>query len=252
MDASSFSSDEILISIIIPFLNESAVIEDLFLNITQTFPVNSFLEENKKVSYEVIFVDGGSRDNTSDKIRNIFGENKNHEIISSAKGRSIQMNTGAKQAKGQCLLFLHADTRLPDKSMDLLTTFCQQHEKSWGSFSIKFDDEHLAFRLLARMINWRSELTRVVTGDQAIFVKQETFHSLGGFPEIPLMEDVAFTKRLKKCSAPYRIKQAATTSSRRWKSKGLLRTIGLMWFLRFAYVIGVSPGRLASWYYPND
>ena len=172
-------------------------------------------------------------------------------MIESQKGRAKQMNAGAKDAKGDAYLFLHADTLLPNKVCQELMSFLVQNKKVWGSFSIDFDDKTFPFRCLAWMINRRSELTQVVTGDQAMFVKRQAFLKLGGFPDIPLMEDVAITKALKKYSTGFRSSQSVITSSRRWKHKGLLRTIMFMWFLRLAYVLGISPERLSSWYYPN-
>jgi len=251
MNASAVTSKDYVLSVIIPFLNESASIEKLLLNIDEVFPEIEFVRGRRKLAYEFIFVDGGSIDETPKKINKHFQNKSNVFILESEKGRAKQMNIGALKANGDAYLFIHADTLLPNTACHVLMDFFEQNKKVWGSFSISFDDNAIPFRLLSWMINRRSELTQVVTGDQALFVKRDNFEKLGGFPDIPLMEDVAITKKLRKYSSGFRCKDAVITSSRRWKHKGLLRTIMLMWFLRLAYVLGVSPKRLASWYYPD-
>ncbi len=243
--------EKIALSVIIPFLNESSVIDALLANIEKAFPLHYYLNKKDELLCEFIFVDGGSSDDSKQKIQDFIQKNARCSITSSEKGRAKQMNAGALEAKGECCLFLHADTRLPDNTVELLLGFLKQKEKVWGSFSMKFDDEGVVFRLLAWMINRRSGLTQVVTGDQALFVRSDIFKELKGFPDIPLMEDVAMTKSLREYSQPFRIKDAVMTSSRRWKSKGLIRTILMMWFLRFAYLVGIHPKRLVSWYYPD-
>ena len=191
---------------------------------------------------EVIISDDHSTDNTLDIVSQY-----DVKIINSASGRAKQMNAGAAVALGDTLLFLHADTilptMLPNTLPNMLPTIYQ-----WGFFKVRLSGQHWMFRVIETMINLRSSLTSVATGDQCIFVARDLFVKLKGYKDIPLMEDVELSKRLKLLSKPHVINQAVTTLSRRWESNGIVLTIILMWRIRFLYFMGVSPKTLAKSY----
>jgi hypothetical protein len=157
------------------------------------------------------------------------------------------MNRGAREAAGQYLLFLHADS-LPGVNAQQLAAYFE-HLPRWGFCRVRLQGERFAFRLISFFINWRSRLTRVATGDQMQFISRECQQRYGGFDEIPLMEDVALSKRLRKLAAPLVIAEPVHTSSRRWSHNGVVRTVLQMWALRLAYVLGLSPAWLARRYY---
>ncbi len=219
------------ISIIIPVLNEAK-------NISNNLSKLQFLRKQT----ELIIVDGGSQDNTTDVCLPLADE-----IIQSAKGRSIQMNAGAKIASGDILLFLHADTTLPDNSLLLIKKGLSE-KYQWGRFDVELSGNHFMFQVIAFFMNWRSRLTGISTGDQTLFVQKKLFYQAGQFPEIPLMEDIAMCKRLKKHSSPLCLEAKVVTSSRRWQSFGIFRTISLMWWLRLLYFLGCSPESLTQLY----
>ena len=223
------------ISIIIPVLNEASVIVQSL----------SSLQPFRQKGHEVIVVDGGSDDDTM-----FLSKPLADEVIQSPRGRSRQMNTGATLARGDILLFLHADTFLPDHSERLIVEGMKGRRRSWGRFDVKLSGKHPLLRIIEFLMNWRSRLSHIATGDQAIFVKREIFETIGGFPEIDLMEDITLTKILKRYGRPICLWQRVLTSSRRWETKGLSRTIFLMWFLRLAYFYKVDPKRLIKLYYP--
>lgn len=158
------------------------------------------------------------------------------------------MNAGAAQASGDLLLFLHVDTRLPEGAIALLQQAFVQPAVQWGRFDVRLSGAHRAFRLIETMINLRSRVSGVATGDQALFLRAGLFHAIGGFPAIPLMEDVAITKTLRRLSRPLCLRERVTTSSRRWEQHGIVRTVLLMWWLRLLYVCGMSPARLRDMY----
>ena len=222
------------ISIIIPTLNEAD-------SIVETLERVQPLRQQK---HEVIVVDGGSRDQTLQ-----LSEPFVDYAIQSRPGRARQMNSGAVLAKNEILLFLHADTRLPIDATQRIGEALNHKMKVWGRFDVRLSGDHFMFRIIERMINLRSCLTGVMTGDQAIFVRREIFEQLGGYADISLMEDVELSKRLRAISRAYCIHSPVMTSSRRWEEHGILKTIGLMWRLRFLYFIGVDPARLASSYH---
>ncbi|MCY4531097.1 MAG: TIGR04283 family arsenosugar biosynthesis glycosyltransferase [Gammaproteobacteria bacterium] len=195
---------------------------------------------------DLIAVDGGSTDETL-----VLLSHSNIRVISAARGRSNQMNEGAAVATGDVLLFLHADTRLPPDYIEKLALFIRSG-KPWGRFNVRFDDNHPMFRLIASMMNWRSRLTGICTGDQAIFIRRSTFESLNGFADIPLFEDIDLCKRLKSQDWPFCIKSPVTTSGRRWRTHGFCKTILLMSWLRLLYFFGVSPEILSQIYYKPD
>ena len=169
-------------------------------------------------------------------------------VVQSEPGRARQMNFGAALAETACLLFLHADTVLPLDGVTLATRALSGTGSTWGRFDVSFDDDSPAMKTVAWFMNNRSALTGICTGDQAIFTTVKAFESAGRFPEIPLMEDIALSRRLLKAGRPSRIRTPVVTASRRWQQKGLFRTIVTMWWLRFLYAAGVPPDQLAKRY----
>lgn len=220
-----------MLSIIMPALDEAANIEAAL----------QALAPYRERDVEVIVVDGGSRDATAALARPLADC-----VIMAPRGRSLQMNTGAAAARGDALLFLHADTNLPEDADRLILDGLARSGRGWGRFDVKFDGGALAF--VAIMMNTRSRLTGIATGDQAMFATRAAFEAAGGFPPIALMEDVALSARLKRISRPLCLTAHATTSARRWQQHGVLRTILLMWKLRLVYYFGADPVRLAQTY----
>jgi rSAM/selenodomain-associated transferase 2 len=157
------------------------------------------------------------------------------------------MNVGAQAASGRVFWFLHADTRLPDKAAHRIIE-AVQHAGGWGRFDVRLSGDRFLLRLVERMMNWRSRFTGVATGDQGIFVTRELFERVGGFADLPLMEDIDLSSRLKRQQWPVCLRDTLITSSRRWEQQGVLRTIALMWYLRLAYFLGVPAARLATRY----
>jgi len=191
----------------------------------------------------VLFVDGGSRDASRCMV-----SAAGFRLVDSEPGRARQMNTGAEHSRGQLLLFLHADSRLPPMDLRALEPCMLRCGRVWGRFDVRIEGCSFCLPLIAFMMNLRSRLTGIATGDQAIFVLREAFEQLGGFPDQPLMEDVELSKRLKRLSRPLCLHPKVVTSGRRWDQRGALRTIWLMWRLRLAYWLGVSPARLKAHY----
>jgi rSAM/selenodomain-associated transferase 2 len=193
--------------------------------------------------HEVIVVDGGSADGTPALAAPLADR-----VISSPRGRALQQNAGAAAASGDVLLFLHADTTLPDGADALVLDGLRRTGRGWGRFDVRLSGRHPLLRVVERMIGVRSRLSGIATGDQAIFVRREWFQRVGGFPELPLMEDVAITRALKRLGPPLSLRARVTTSSRRWEERGVARTILLMWRLRWAYFRGADPAELARRY----
>jgi rSAM/selenodomain-associated transferase 2 len=221
------------ISVIIPCLNEAAIVTRRLAD----------LQILRDLDCELILVDGGSADETR-----VMALPWVDRLIVSKPGRARQMNAGAQAARGQVLWFLHLDSRLPENAVQLLSQALEQ--SAWGRFDVRLSGRHPLLRIVERMMNLRSRLSGIATGDQAVFVERRLFFSVGGFPDIPLMEDIALSKRLKRVHAPVSIHQALTTSSRRWEQQGLWRTVLRMWLLRLAYFLGVAPTTLLRWYPP--
>lgn len=221
------------LSIIIPVRNEAENIQQ-HLQSLQTL----------RQEAEIILIDGQSSDATTELATPYCDL-----ILSSQAGRAQQMNTGAKQASSSRLLFLHADTVLPDNALDHIKRALDQ--KDWGRFDIKLSGSSFMLRIIEKMMNLRSRLSKIATGDQAIFVKKTLFEKVGMYENIPIMEDIALCKQLRQHSSPAFITAPATTSSRRWEKQGIWLTILLMWRLRLAYAMGVSPDKLVSKYYPS-
>jgi rSAM/selenodomain-associated transferase 2 len=192
---------------------------------------------------ELIVVDGGSRDGTVAVARSLADR-----VLEAPRGRARQMNAGAAAARGEILLFLHADTRLPSGYAALVTHALAEPAAVGGRFDIRLDAEGIAYRIIERAISVRSRLTGVATGDQAIFVRRQVFERLGGYPLLPLMEDVALCRALKRAGRMVAVRASVLSSARRWQRDGIARTVLLMWTLRTAYYLGVSPARLARVY----
>lgn len=221
------------LSIIIPALNEAE-------GIAATLEA---LQEYRKRGAEVIVVDGGSSDSTIAMAQPLADQ-----VLAAPRGRAVQMNAGAARSRGAILLFLHADCRLPPGADDLIVDGLRCARRSWGRFDVKIAGRHPALRLVAAMMNVRSRLTGIATGDQGLFVTRSLFEAVGGFPEIALMEDIELSRRLKRYGRPLCLRHRMTTSGRRWEAHGVLRTILLMWALRLAYWLGADPDKLAPRY----
>lgn len=226
------------LTVIIPMLNESLALPALMEHL---LPL-------KRSGAEVIFVDGGSQDDSVLRV-----ESGGFRVIRSSGGRAGQMNAGAAVARGTILLFLHADTRLPDTKrpdgvMRILESAMSEGEQGWGRFDVHISGKSPLLQLVSTMINLRSRWSGIATGDQAIFVKRSVFERIGGFPEQPLMEDIELSRRLLHSSRPVCCREKVTTSGRRWERYGVWRTIFLMWRLRWAYWRGVPAERLARLY----
>lgn len=219
------------LSIIIPALNE---VESIAATLTPLQPLRA-------QGHEVILCDGGSSDATVALAQPLVDL-----VVTSERGRAIQMNSGATMASGDVLLFLHADTQLPESAAALIEAALQN--RTWGRFDVRLSGGHWLLRIVESLMNRRSRLTGICTGDQAIFIRQGLFRAVGGFPEIPLMEDIAFSKALQPQSRPACITMPVITSSRRWEQHGILRTILLMWWLRLRYFCGADPQQLAEIY----
>jgi rSAM/selenodomain-associated transferase 2 len=215
------------VSIVLPVLNEGEAVGSLL----------SLLAD-----FETIVVDGGSTDDT------VACARAASRIVESERGRAAQMNAGAAVATGDVILFLHADTSLPRDFERVIDAFASS-DHAWGRFDVRLSGDHFMFRVIETMMNYRSFLTGISTGDQAIFVKRDVFEEAGGYAAIPLMEDVEMSRRLRRVSWPYCSRSRVTTSSRRWEENGIGRTILQMWWLRLRYFFGASPETLVREYY---
>ncbi|WP_419812176.1 TIGR04283 family arsenosugar biosynthesis glycosyltransferase [Bacterioplanoides sp.] len=226
-------SDSIDVSVVVPFYNEQAEMPALLAH----------LRHWQSRGCEILLVDGGSQDDSAH-----IAQQHGFKVIQSDKGRALQMNAGAQQASGKVLVFLHADSRLPtDADQQILQAIEQQYYR-WGRFNLTIDGQAKMFPVISWLINQRSRLTSVATGDQAIFVRRDEFLRLGGYPQQPLMEDVELCLRLKQYSRPACLTSRVSTSGRRWQQQGVWRTIFLMWRLRWLYWRGVSATTLAEYY----
>ncbi len=220
------------LSIIMPVLDEEPQIAARL----------STLQGFREMGIEIVVADGGSTDGTLTAIGALADR-----VIVAPRGRAAQMNAGAAASRGRIQLFLHADTSLPDSAMvDILAAVSGGSD--WGRFDVRIDGRNALLRLVAIMMNWRSRLTGIATGDQAIFVRRDVFERIGGYPDLPLMEDIALSAALLRISPPTCLRETVVTSGRRWERHGVLRTILLMWWLRAAFFLGADPQRLAQRY----
>jgi len=220
------------LSIVMPVLDEAADIEAAL----------GALVPYRQRGVEVVVVDGGSGDGTPDRARPLADR-----VIAAPRGRAVQMNAGAAAATGDVLLFLHADTRLPENADRLVLDGLARSGRCWGRFDVRFDGGGL-LGLIAVMMNTRSRLSGIATGDQAMFMTRAAFDNAGGFPPIALMEDVALSAKLKRTGKPLALRARVTTSGRRWRAHGMLRTVLLMWALRLRFFLGADPAKLARAY----
>lgn len=223
------------ISIVMPVLDESPAI-------TETLAA---LQPLRGEGVEVVVADGGSRDDTVTRARPLCDR-----LVCAARGRALQMNAGTAAATGDVLIFLHADTRLPDGACALVDAALRA-KRHWGHFDVRIDGRHPLLPVIGSMMNLRSRLTGIATGDQAIFCTRALFDRLGGFAPIALMEDIDFSRRAARLGAPACLTARVVTSGRRWERHGVLRTVLLMWRLRLRYVLGADPGVLARDYRPH-
>lgn len=229
------------ISVIIPTLNEERTIM-------------ATLAHTAALGFdELIVVDGGSLDQTPVLVESYRRRTQSPaqspvRLVTAPCGRARQMNEGAKASGGEILLFLHADTQLPDDAKTMIDTTLADQRMVGGRFDVRFDRPSMWGTIISRMMNWRSRLTGIATGDQALFVRRPIFEQMGGFADMPLMEDIEFSRRLKRKGATAALTATVTTSFRRWEQHGPLRAILLMWTIRFLYWVGISPSHLVEWY----
>jgi rSAM/selenodomain-associated transferase 2 len=221
------------ISLIIPCLDEGAIVAAAL----------GRLQPLRQSGVELILVDGGSRDDTPQQALGLVDL-----LLGSPPGRARQMNAGARAARGEVLWFLHLDSAPFPGAVECLLRELSGGGSGWGRFDIRLDGDAGALRLVERLMNMRSRLSGIATGDQGIFVSRSLFEAVGGFPDLALMEDVALSRRLKRHGRPICIRRPIVTSSRRWERDGVWRTIALMWRLRLGYSLGESPERLARRY----
>ncbi len=226
-----------VLSIVMPVLNEAA---GMALALEQLAPLLAR-------GAELVIVDGGSSDGTL-AIARVIAKDPLSKVISAQRGRALQMNTGAQQASAEVLLFLHADTLLPRDADALIAKALTDGATVWGRFDVRIAGQAPLLSVVAAFMNLRSRWSGIATGDQAIFMTQAAFNEAGGFPNQPLMEDIEISKRLLAQSRPACLRERVVTSGRRWESRGVWRTIALMWRLRLAYWCGVPAERLARHY----
>jgi rSAM/selenodomain-associated transferase 2 len=200
------------------------------------------LQPLRQRGVRVVVVDGGSQDGTL-----AIAQAHADVALTAPRGRAAQMNAGAAACPAERLLFLHADTQLPEQA-DALVCRATPHPQAWGRFDVRIDSPRWPLRLVERSMNLRSRWTGIATGDQALFVRHELFDRVGGFPDLPLMEDIALSRALKRHGRPVCLRERVTTSARRWERHGIWRTVLLMWRLRAAYFFGADPRQLAIRY----
>lgn len=225
-----------MISVIIPTLNESSTIAR---TLTRTVALGFD---------EIIVSDGGSTDSTPQMVQACCARVPAVRLVTAPAGRARQLNEGVKACNSDILLFLHADTELPPHAKTVIESTLKNSLVVGGRFDVRFDRPSRWGTVISWFMNRRSRLTGIATGDQAIFVRRRIFEQMGGFPDIPLMEDIEFSRRLKRQGPTAALTDCVTTSFRRWEKNGPLRTILLMWTLRFLYWLGVNPTRLKHFY----
>lgn len=218
---------------IIPVLNEAPLVVSAL----------QALQPLRDAGHELVLVDGGSTDETV-----ALGRPLVDRLEVTTQGRARQMNAGAAVASQAVFWFLHLDTEVFSGAAGRILDGLRISGRGWGRFDVRLSGRHPLLRLVERLMNLRSRVSGIATGDQGIFVRRELFQRLGGYPEIPLMEDIALCRELRRLGRPLCLRSWLTTSSRRWERYGVLRTILLMWRLRLAYAVGVDPARLAEDY----
>lgn len=221
------------ISVIIPVLNEASTIQTTLHQVKQAI-----------TAIEIIVVDGGSTDNTV-KLAQATGA---QVLVSLQAGRAVQMNLGATQAKGDVLLFLHGDTFLPDDYASMIATLLSEPKIVAGAFRLSIDGDWLSLRIVEKLVNWRSRFLNFPYGDQAIFLKTSTFKVLGGFPNLPIMEDFELVRQLRRRGKIALTPASVITSGRRWQKLGVWRTTLINQIIILGYLGGVKPERLVGWY----
>jgi rSAM/selenodomain-associated transferase 2 len=219
------------ISVIVPVLNEETTIAATLQSLVTLAPD------------EIIVIDGGSGDRSRE-----IAARCGIQVLSSERGRAKQMNHGAAQAGSDVLLFLHADTRLPGSAFADIAAALADPRCVGGRFDVELEGRHWMLKIIGALINWRSRATQVGTGDQAIFVRREVFERMGGYPDIPLMEDLALCRALKRLGTVACLRNRVITSARRWENDGVWWTIARMWTLKLLYLAGMSPARLKRFY----
>ena len=219
------------LSIVIPVLNEAANVR----------PLLQRLAPMRDRGAELIVVDGGSEDDTA-----ALAAGHADLVLASERGRAVQMHAGALAASRDGLLFLHADTVLPPDADMRINQALATH--AWGRFDVLLDGAHPFYRVIAAMMNLRSRVTSIATGDQAMFMRRAFYFQAGGYPPLALMEDIAFCKRARRLARPACLREHVVTSARRWEKNGIARTVLLMWRLRLAYFMGADPDVLALRY----
>jgi len=221
------------VALVIPVLNEA---KSLMPSIERLKALHD--------KYHVIFCDGGSDDDTC-----VLLQKDALNYCCSSRGRALQMNAGASTCDSDILIFIHADTSISSSDIELVKKAMQDESIVGGRFDVRLSGERFAFRIIEWMINLRSRMTGISTGDQCQFVRRSVFEAMGGFPEQGLMEDVEFSKRLKRYGKIACLKNKVVTSSRRWEKHGIIKTVMLMWKLRLLYWLGTSPEKLAEIYH---
>ncbi|MFI3185221.1 MAG: TIGR04283 family arsenosugar biosynthesis glycosyltransferase [Methylococcaceae bacterium] len=220
------------LSLIIPVLNEAG---QLATRLQALQPL--------RTCCQLLLVDGGSFDDSAQIAKPLVDQ-----VLHGSRGRALQMNFGAAGAQAEVLLFLHADTCLPDNAVNqILQAVTSGYH--WGRFDVSFDSPQPVFKLIAFMMNLRSRLTGIATGDQALFMTRQAFDEVAGFPDIALMEDIAISASLKKRGRPCCLTAKVIASARRWQEHGIVKTILLMWWLRLRYFFGADPADLVLRYY---
>jgi len=221
------------ISIVIPVLNEAEALR-------RHLPL---LQDFRAQGHELIVVEGGQETVAEEEFAHWADQ-----WLRSAPGRATQMNTGAVKASGEVLLFLHIDTQLPAEGLTPVAKAFEQLRHVWGRYDVRLSGDKAVFRVIEFMINLRSRVSGVATGDQTLFMRRSVFEQIGGFPDVPLMEDVAISKLLRAKAPPVCLREKVTTSSRRWEKHGVTKTVWLMWKIRLLYFFGVAPAKLRDLY----